>query len=585
MPEYREVWAHLQLLLYLLWIAFKSGSDLTVLGLWADSTKEEAKKSKKGSRSHQGLVYQLDSSCSFLRGTHKHQTPLYPPQLRKNRSNPNPPSISEANLRLSSPNSITATNRALILNFETLHLSLAFLTHTSVQLYTREVWENSICKVNKATRRFQIGLAIEFKDYILAFISLDFLFQPRWVESLDDLPIPHPDVFTDFSAFLVAVCRWMTLHFESRSARTGLIVDVLQGTLEFHGVGAYTAVELCFLAGISPFLTEAEVFDVPLRAARICDAYYEFASRSCSDSLCLVDEYKSFFQAVSSKPATTFFQDAAQLYDPFEPNFLSSALNREHCNLGHLIFGSEEWNQLQNERASIPQDPMTRLFAERGRLQCFKTYLKPSFYMALFTNDKIPRFHPTYLYIVKRKVWSIVPRFPSNFLVSAATSLFSDDEQLPNDSFTVLAPSPTGDDPAEDAAPPENAVYADIGLVEGLEHHSHLYDTIVLKRSTDVAIRPLEYCGNGIIERFQGKEVVAACRADPALPGILISHQHRGLKCRTSGIEKTGKSKNAMTEGVKRRLDAESHQNQRDDVSALRSDFFLKPMRTWKKRI
>ncbi|KAJ7572285.1 hypothetical protein C8J56DRAFT_1069015 [Mycena floridula] len=451
MPEYREVWAHLQLLLYLLWIAFKSGSDLTVLGLWADSTKEEAKKSKKGSRSHQGLVYQLDSSCSFLRGTHKHQTPLYPPQLRKNRSNPNPPSISEANLRLSSPNSITATNRALILNFETLHLSLAFLTHTSVQLYTREVWENSICKVNKATRRFQIGLAIEFKDYILAFISLDFLFQPRWVESLDDLPIPHPDVFTDFSAFLVAVCRWMTLRFESRSARTGLIVDVLQGTLEFHGVGAYTAVELCFLAGISPFLTEAEVFDVPSRAARICDAYYEFASRSRSDSLwkliqpcirgtilaptitqrlrykdwlhvyaktrvkctqrlaSLVDEYRSFFQAVSSKPATTFFRDAAQLYDPFEPNFLSSALNREHCNLGHLIFGSEEWNQLQNERASIPQDPMTRLFAERGHLQCFKTYLKPSFYTALFTNDEIPRFHPTYLYIVKRKVWSIVP--------------------------------------------------------------------------------------------------------------------------------------------------------------------------------
>lgn len=36
-------------------------------------------------------------------------------------------------------------------------------------------------------------------------------------------------------------------------------------------------------SGVSPFLTEREVFDCPSRTARLCDAFWEYAHRTHSD--------------------------------------------------------------------------------------------------------------------------------------------------------------------------------------------------------------------------------------------------------------------------------------------------------------
>jgi hypothetical protein len=128
MPEYRELLAHLLILLYLLRIAFTSGSTFTILGLWADYTKAEAKRQKKNSRARKGLVCKLDNKCIFKRGTKGCQTSLYPPMLQKKKGNPNPEPLSV--LRLESPEAVTATNRALILNFGRLYLSVSGLdTH------------------------------------------------------------------------------------------------------------------------------------------------------------------------------------------------------------------------------------------------------------------------------------------------------------------------------------------------------------------------------------------------------------------------------------------------------------------------
>jgi hypothetical protein len=107
--------------------------------------------------------------------------------------------------------------------------------------------------------------------------------------------VPPPDVFHNFFDFLGCVAAWIRARLQGTSRRERYIVLVLQASLDFHGVGAYTAIELCAIAGMFaavlsiflmiiqgvPFdLTEAEVFDDPSRTIRICLAYYVFAHRS-----------------------------------------------------------------------------------------------------------------------------------------------------------------------------------------------------------------------------------------------------------------------------------------------------------------
>lgn len=69
------------------------------------------------------------------------------------------------------------------------------------------------------------------------------------------------------------------------------------GSKVWGGVGVYTASEIFFDAGmliaglfsvfltshfvgVSPFLTEAEVFDSPSRTARLCEALWNYAFKS-----------------------------------------------------------------------------------------------------------------------------------------------------------------------------------------------------------------------------------------------------------------------------------------------------------------
>lgn len=63
-------------------------------------------------------------------------------------------------------------------------------------------------------------------------------------------------------------------------------------------------------------------------------------------------------------------ESAASLYDPFEPNYLKSALSDPEINLGGLIFGSNHWSFLGG---SVPKtaDPLTAMFKERGKHSVF----------------------------------------------------------------------------------------------------------------------------------------------------------------------------------------------------------------------
>lgn len=71
-------------------------------------------------------------------------------------------------------------------------MKLQYLTHTSVQFYPREAWDNSIVNVSKTVgtspvcissmlrsqvRKFSIAIALVFECHALAFPSMDLVFQ------------------------------------------------------------------------------------------------------------------------------------------------------------------------------------------------------------------------------------------------------------------------------------------------------------------------------------------------------------------------------------------------------------------------
>ncbi|KAF5359922.1 hypothetical protein D9758_013982 [Tetrapyrgos nigripes] len=186
-----------------------------------------------------------------------------------------------------------------------LNLYLAFLTHTNIQLYTRKQFLQSIVKLPVKVRRFSIGLAFEFQDYFLAFVMLDNVFQqPNWY--LPSGPIPFelsiPDPVHMWLTFLNQVTQAIMARVNSPSCQRDQVsaIQVVCDMKIFHGIGIYVGLETFAMAGISPFLTEAEVFDCPSRTARLCLAYWEFVNMSYSPELCCWPPYSSRFRIVEA---------------------------------------------------------------------------------------------------------------------------------------------------------------------------------------------------------------------------------------------------------------------------------------------
>ncbi|KAJ7892487.1 hypothetical protein B0H14DRAFT_2335320 [Mycena olivaceomarginata] len=263
--------------------------------------------------------------------------------------------------------------RALILDLGPLFLSIQWLTHTSVQMYPRSVYESTIKLVNKNLRKARVGMAFVFKDHVFAFLSSDLVFQVCYA---------HIFIFiTRQLGFSRLPCNW--IRSRPNCDRNGLACDVIRSTRDvFLGIGVYTVNELFFLAaGLSLLLTEAEVFSNPSRTARFAAAYLQYLHRSrtgLSDLLrpamkdgylaptvqqrmryldwlhvyakdqtklparmaVLVDDYTDL-----SGLQMWFRYDMGTLYDVFEPTYVTEAFSLPH-NLGHLIFGHETWVEL-----------------------------------------------------------------------------------------------------------------------------------------------------------------------------------------------------------------------------------------------
>ncbi|KAJ7716284.1 hypothetical protein B0H16DRAFT_1701414 [Mycena metata] len=498
-----------------------TGSSFNLEAIVVDSTKREARAAGAPAAAKQGLVYELDSCSTIKRGQKDNQSDVYPPALRTTASNPDPPSVNTLTLE-----AISYTNRALILNFGTLFFMLQYLTHTSVQFYPRHVWERSIRNVSKEVRKFSIGVAFVFHDYVLAFPTLDLLFQPTWAASFSDFSIP-PNIYTSTNDFLSLVATWIDGIL--RTPVHTRACDTIRGlnTL-FYGVGVYTVMELFFMAGLSPFLTLYEVFSNPSRAARFLLAFYSYIARAERDlwktivqsaihdgilapttdqrlrygdwlyiwakdktlmplrMACLVDEYHAKLDELSCAEAA-WSQDAEnQLFDVFEPTFLALGF-QSPLSLGHLIFGADDWVQLGGTPCSH-EDPITAVYRKHGLLGS-----------------------PTRL------------KFdPSESLI------------LPHEQFRGKRSSYRPTRPAAARS------------VQGAEHHECLFKNIVAT-TLGVSIGPLEYCGVGHIVHVGPAPYVAVCKGDPAISEYHEKRALRGLDRISAHLETAGKRKRARS--------------------------------------
>ncbi|KAI0367937.1 hypothetical protein BV20DRAFT_520392 [Pilatotrama ljubarskyi] len=260
-------------------------SPLHLQAIWADATVQERKKMRKSSPGGKGLVYMLNPDSSIKRGSQHAQRYVWPHDIA---GRPRP---SLNGLRLCG---IDHTPRTLILDLGELHFQVQLLTHCTAQPYTRQQWDEEISQVSciENARGFRVAIALDLGDYVLALLTLDLLWTPHWFDpQIQDVPIQHLDVYEDYTAFLAALAecveRAANVGFHKKTA---LATTAVRETYRrvFGGVGTYTVVELFFMAGLSVFLTEGELFACPSRLARLCEAFWAFAHRARTEIMYVI---------------------------------------------------------------------------------------------------------------------------------------------------------------------------------------------------------------------------------------------------------------------------------------------------------
>ncbi|KAK6977428.1 hypothetical protein R3P38DRAFT_3473687 [Favolaschia claudopus] len=367
---------------------------------------------------------------------------------------------------------------------------------------------------------------------------------------------------TDFHspdwAFLPAFAKWM--RDRQAGDRNGLAIEAIRAASEvFLGVGVYTVLELFFLAGLSPQLTEAEVFGNPSRAARVSTAY-EHIYKSLGNSFPmldgllapttrqrldyinwlyvyakdytklpvrmaeLVDDYVAQTGALSQLPEPWVRYETATVFDVFEPTFLSPSLTLKH-NLGHLVFGPELWTAIGGE-LSDQSDPVTAYFREQGLLNQ-PTFLRPNHYSPVFLPKSEVRalglpHRDVYTYRHVKQIWSITP----------------------------AAENSQGMPDVEDSA--------DLTRIIGTEREHMLFSYIV-KKTQKVAIGPLEYCGTGHRVTVGRKTIAVPCYGDPSLSDFYAERDLKGrlLPSATPGQRRPSLGEAGTTE-LKKQLTAMS---------------------------
>ncbi|KAF5315917.1 hypothetical protein D9611_004821 [Ephemerocybe angulata] len=394
MPEYRECTGHGQTGHVYLQILQKDPNGCHLQGLWGDTTTVE---DAKGKRVIPHVIPFLHG-CKSARGNPNQRGLVIPSELAKKAV-----SIKDLGWVLQK---VLYDPRTIVLCFGDRYLKLAFLTHTSMQLYPRNMWENTVMTTEK-TERFKVGLALEFLHHIWSFNSRDLVFKPTWVKFAPmELYIKDErrrydlgrDVFFQFSLFLQDLVRWRSERMSG--SRTGLAMKVIRNAdgTPFYGLGVYTASEVFSKAGIPLDAKEKDVFDDPSSTGRLCEAWWTWAYQSQG-------VFKTYIRSAMDKKTNiigpsdahrqrvvtdldVYGKDTANVpprmllinggsdwqargkFHLFDPVFIADGLQCvdevKEISLGPIIFGLSEWRRL-NPSAPDPNDPLTLSFIAEGK--------------------------------------------------------------------------------------------------------------------------------------------------------------------------------------------------------------------------
>ncbi|KZV89834.1 hypothetical protein EXIGLDRAFT_771355 [Exidia glandulosa HHB12029] len=419
MPEMREMVASYLHLIYLLRMLcffvdfdpknYFSNADSPhgwqLEAIWADPTKSETARAKKGSRRHRNIPIQILAGDRTTRGGQKgkkkgakpKRSRLWPMQFQ---------SLDDFKLV-----NVYHSARALVLDFGVCFLEMHYLTHTSIQLFSKEEWQRCVqdVKADCIFRDYKVAMALQFPTHVLAFLSHDLVFYPKWVcerpvfppDACPGYDLEQPDDNTEFLQFII---NWLDRDWDKLESDDRLAIDLLRELVEeFHGVGAYSASELFFIAGLWTGLTVAEVFLNPSRLARLLEATFSYTFIAKRDFLAVIlramradsilvspdnTQRKAFakhFLHVWAKDRAMVSADMAARIekfsralddptlpaeDPYEPMYMESAF-RKATHLAHLIFGCAPDDVRQYGlvvSVSGLDDPVSKFFASRGLL-------------------------------------------------------------------------------------------------------------------------------------------------------------------------------------------------------------------------
>ncbi|KAJ7637920.1 hypothetical protein DFH06DRAFT_1053934, partial [Mycena polygramma] len=559
--------------------------SLLVRDILADPTIEESATHPLGSPASLGHVYSLESSSGILRGTSGIQTPVYPPLYSTSSDQP-PVHILKHGLVLMD---VETHPRNALLKFcdnqsRTYWCQVQFLKHTLSQVFPKADWNEAICKVRSTHRGFRIGMALDLGDYVLAFLTLDLLVQFYWSKRREKLPAVAPDVYLEFPRFLDDLVKWMTERRSVQSNRSGNAMTLVRSNTDiFAGAGVYTIAEIWHMAGLSPNLTEAEVFDSPSRTARLCAAYFHFGQEAHTTlwsfvkrflvgyAICVRDEHRLLygerlhvygkdrayvtarFSALLSKfklYCDSHPEDAVWVrnptslgpFDVFEPDLVCHALENPDINLGSLIFGADLWSELHSQ-AGLPlsclssDNVLARFFAATPIPPAMSaTWLDTSAYTFLFNpkgkSARRASHIRTLLYRASATdIWSVIPAYPDNSApIPRRRPPKVEDNNARKPTKRKVVPPKVKPTPMQecDSTTREKALLS-----------------YIIQYTQDYTVGPLDYCGVARLVKGRGPDIIMYCKGDPRVPEFY--QRRRALAEVTAKLKRSGEEKHGLS--------------------------------------
>ncbi|KIJ41349.1 hypothetical protein M422DRAFT_255540 [Sphaerobolus stellatus SS14] len=510
MPEFREYYTAYCMILRFLQELGPQEVDF----IWGDDNTPDRPNSRKRDPPPppECFVQLLSSETQIIRGNGHYRGNIWPSQDISG------PELKGRGMIL---RDIEMNPRNVILDMSIYWIQLS--QHSFPQIWNKRIW-NEISRVCQWKRGFKIGIAFEFSEYLLCFATADFLFSIQYSTMQQALKSQHINPLVDLNGWLCKLVEWLQAEDKCRCLVPSNLMEIVTEAREvWGGVGVYTFSEICFWAGLSPFLTYEEVFCNPSRTARLVAAYITWVL----DTTKILEDVwyeEGFTMAVTDKQRLAYMphlrvfgHDEVWIYmrtkeikslhdamialkekqgvewcsgddipDIFEPSEIREALQK--CpSLGPLVFTQEDWNVF--DERNLPQElelkGMIKLRKHLAKKECFSQDSSEPFEIwnqALSTKGNAG-------WIMSIRVWDKEER--------------------------VKDPNPY--------------------IIWGTDRDDRLI-THIIKRSAEWTVGPFDFCGIGQVIR-QGKITeVAFCQEDPRLT-LTLQYRNKASRTRRSNVK------------------------------------------------